>query len=293
MLPTLAVQHHHAHAAAVMAEHGLAGPVLAVALDGAGYGPDGTVWGGEILRVDGEEFERLGHLRQVRLPGGDRASEQPWRMAVSWLWAIDPEGGERRFGDILARWRPAEVGLILNMLRRGVNSPVTSSCGRLFDAAACLAGIRDRVSYEGQAAIELEQAFTPGEEAYRGEISRSGSLFVVDPGPMLTDLVEDVRRGAEPDVISRKFHNGLAGLWADALEEIRRETGLGQVVLSGGVFQNARLSTRLSRELSGRGFDVYRHRELPPNDACISLGQAWIGRKRLNGAGVGDKGNFI
>ena len=159
--PRLAVQHHHAHIASVMAERKLEGPVIGLALDGTGYGTDGTIWGGELLRVEGAGFERLGHFRHVLMPGGAKAIKEPWRMALSYLWSIDPAGVESSFADPLERWPANERKIILQMLAKRINSPVTSSCGRLFDAVAALCGIRKSVNYEGQAAIELEQAIVP------------------------------------------------------------------------------------------------------------------------------------
>ncbi len=194
-LPLLAVQHHHAHIASVMAERRLSGPVLGLALDGTGYGSDGTIWGGEILRVDGDRFDRLGHFRHVPLPGGDKAIKEPWRTAVSYLWSLDPQNAERTFADVLGRWQSKNVKIVLAMLDRSLNSPLTSSCGRLFDAVSALAGVRDVVTYEGQAAIELEQAIEPEEGSYTGDIARDEAGWIVDPFPMIREVVEDVRRG--------------------------------------------------------------------------------------------------
>ena len=284
--PRLAVQHHHAHIASVMAEQKLSGPVLGLALDGTGYGTDGTIWGGEILKVDGHLFERLGHFRQVPLPGGSRAIEEPWRMAVSYLWSIDPDHVERRFADILGRWPPKKLEVVLQMLRRGLNSPLTSSCGRLFDAVSSLAGIRDSVNYEGQAAIELEQAMLPEEGIYAGEARKEGKVWVIDPFPMVLEVVEDVRCGLARGIVSARFHNGLIRLLAETAEKVGAETGIGRMVLSGGVFQNATLVERMERELSRRGFEVWSHVEVPANDACISLGQAFIGARWLEANGL-------
>jgi len=169
--PRLAVQHHHAHIAAVMAERGLDGPVIGLALDGTGYGTDGAIWGGEVLEVHGARFARLGHFRHVLLPGGAKAIKEPWRMALSYLWSIDPENIETRFADLFATRPAGDRKIILQMLSRRLNSPVTSSCGRLFDAVAALCGIRETVSYEGQAAIELEQAIEPDSGFYEGKVS--------------------------------------------------------------------------------------------------------------------------
>ena len=276
-LPLLAVQHHHAHIASVMAERRLSGPVLGLALDGTGYGSDGTIWGGEVLRVDGDRFERLGHFRHVPLPGGDRAIKEPWRTAVSYLWSLDPENAERSFADVFDRWQSKNVKIVLAMLERNLNSPLTSSCGRLFDAVSALAGVRDVVTYEGQAAIELEQAIAPEEGSYTGDIARDEAAWIVDPFPMIREVVGDVRRGRPPGIISARFHNGLVALLSRVAEKVGAEAGLERLALSGGVFQNVYLLERLEKELERRGFEVLTHLEVPANDACISLGQAYIG----------------
>lgn len=280
-IPRMAVQHHHAHIASVMAEQRLLGPVLGFAMDGTGYGTDGTIWGGEILRVEGHSFQRLGHFRRAPLPGGGKAIKEPWRMAVSYLWSLDPAGCERHFEDIFKRWPRRSLGVVLQMLERGLNSPVTSSCGRLFDAVSSLAGVRDSVTYEGQAAIELEQAIIPEDGSYEGEVRKEGDLWVLDPFPMMLQVVEDVRRGRECGIISARFHNGLVGLLADAARKVSGETALKRIVLGGGVFQNAYLVERVERELMRSGLEVWSHVKVPANDACISLGQVHIGAQWL------------
>jgi hydrogenase maturation protein HypF len=286
-LTRLAVQHHHAHIASVMAERRLSGPVLGLALDGTGYGSDGSIWGGEVLRVDGDRFERLGHFRQVPLPGGEKAIKEPWRTAVSYLWSLDPHNADSSFADVLGRWQWKNVKIVLAMLDRGLNSPLTSSCGRLFDAVSALAGVRDVVTYEGQAAIELEQAIAPERGSYSGDITKDDAAWIVDPFPMIREVVEDVRRGKPPGIIAARFHNGLIALLAAAAEKVSTDTGLTRIVLSGGVFQNVYLLERLERELERKGFEVLTHLEVPANDACISLGQAYIGSHWLKGRTAG------
>ena len=283
-LPKLAVQHHHAHIAAVMAERGLDGPVVGLALDGTGFGTDGTIWGGEILRVDNSGFERIGHLRQVLLPGGARAIKEPWRTALSYLWSIDPKNVGRKYADILAAWPERDAKIVLQMLDRRLNCPVTSSCGRLFDAAAALCGIRGSINYEGQAAIELEQAIEPDEGIYEGKLESGPDLIMIDQLPIIQALIEDVRRGVPVGRIAARVHNGVVRILSRAALIAAEKTGLNRIALSGGVFQNAYLSQRLERELAGDGLEVYGHIEVPANDACISLGQAWIGGKKIAGA---------
>jgi len=280
-LPKLAVQHHHAHIAAVMAERGLEGPVLGLALDGTGFGTDGTIWGGEILRVDNLSFERLGHFRQVPLPGGAKAIQEPWRTALSYLWSIDPDKVDARYADLPAATPYRDVRIVLQMLSRRLNCPLTSSCGRLFDAAAALCGIRSSVNYEGQAAIELEQAIEPDEGFYRGRLVTGLDLILIDQFPIIEALMGDMRNKVPVGRIAARFHNGVGHILCEAAAAAAKRTGLNRVVLSGGVFQNAYLSERLERDLSKMGLEVYAHIELPANDACISLGQAWIGAQTL------------
>ena len=292
-IPVMAVQHHHAHIAAVMAEHGIERPVIGLALDGTGFGADGTIWGGEILRVDKSGFERLGHLRNVPLPGGAKAIKEPWRMALSYLWSIDPENVESSFADLSAAWPAREVKIISRMLSRGLNSPLTSSCGRLFDAASALCGVCSHASYEGQAAIEFEQTVEPDEGYYEGKIQiapqaaerpLAGEIpILIDQFPIIEALVEDVRRGVPTGKISARFHNGVVDILGRAVLAACARTGVSRVALSGGVFQNGHLSDRLEKDLSASGIAVFSHGEVPPNDACISLGQAWIGGQRLLG----------
>ncbi len=279
-LPKMAVQHHHAHIASVMAEHHLDRPLIGLALDGTGLGTDGTIWGGEVLMVDRTGFERLGHFRHVLLPGGEKAIKEPWRMALSYLWGIDPIAAEVRFADLMEKWPDRK--LVLQMLSKGINSPATSSCGRLFDAVAALCGVRESVNYEGQAAIELEQAIEPDGSFYEGEITeRESKPFILDPFPMIMGVVWDVRQGIPAGKISARFHNGIVRLLTKAAVIAASKCGIRQIALSGGVFQNAFLSARLEKELTGLGFEVYSNEKVPANDACISLGQAFVGSNTL------------
>ena len=275
-LPSLAVQHHHAHIASVYAERRLSGPILGLALDGTGYGGDGTIWGGEILQVAENHWERLGHLRQIPLPGGNMAAREPWRMALAYLWSLSPDHVEAEFADLLARWPAQRRQMILQLLRKRLQSPLTSSCGRLFDAMAALAGIRDVNVYEGQAAIEWEQILEEDPHAYSGSIWRADGIWIMDPLPMFAQAIPDIRSGMRPGLVSARFHNGLVALLADTVRQVAEITGLRRIALSGGVFQNAYLSSHLESRLRELDFEVYSHQELPPNDACIALGQAFV-----------------
>ncbi|HEY8505992.1 MAG TPA: carbamoyltransferase HypF, partial [Gemmataceae bacterium] len=280
----VAVQHHHAHVASCMAEHGLDEPVIGVAFDGTGYGPDGSVWGGEFLVGDYRRFRRAAHLRRVGMPGGEQAIREPWRMAVAHLL----DAGE----DLVLAGGPSGTALrtVGKMLERGLNSPMTSSAGRLFDAVAALAGVRRRVSYEGQAAMELEwhAADTAPDGAYpfgvdaphSGNGGVSPAPLVVDTRPLIRAVAEDVRRGGKMGRIARRFHSTLVDVIADVCGRVRQTTGLGVVVLSGGVFMNALLTQEVSARLGGEGFRVYRHRLVPPNDGGLSLGQLAVAARR-------------
>lgn len=282
-LPQLGVQHHHAHIAAVMAENHLVGPVLGLAMDGTGFGPDGTIWGGEILWVDGIHCRRLGRFRHVPLPGGAQAVREPWRMAVSYLWSLAPDDPWSLYPEFMARIPRRSVEVMLQMLRQRVNSPLTSSCGRLFDAVAALAGGRclERISYEGQAAIEFEQAILDDQGTYEAHIVREGELWILDPGPMIREVIADARRGTPAGILSARFHNGMVRLLTQAAAQAASENGLQRVALSGGVFQNAYLSAHLEDALRRMGLEVFVHTQLPANDACISLGQAFVAGRWL------------
>ncbi|HVS34897.1 MAG TPA: carbamoyltransferase HypF [Gemmataceae bacterium] len=278
----LAVQHHHAHLAACMAEHGLTAPVIGVAFDGTGYGTDGAVWGGEFLVGDCRNFRRAAHLRYVGLPGGDQAVREPWRMAVAHLADAGAD-----FGPLRARILLPELRVVDKMLERRFNTPPTSSVGRLFDAAASLAGVRDRVSYEGQAAVELEwlAETTPADGSYPFDLeAQSEAPLVVDVRPLIRAVVKDVQKGVGAAVIARRFHSTVADLIAGVCGRIRAETQLNTVVLSGGVFLNALLTREATARLQSDGFRVYRHRKVPPGDGGLSLGQLAVAAASSIGA---------
>jgi hydrogenase maturation protein HypF len=272
-LPIFAVQHHHAHIAAICAEHGVSEPVLGLALDGVGLGSDGQAWGGELLCVANENAQRMGHLAPLLMPGGDKAAREPWRMAAAVLHSSG------RAHEIATRF-PEQPGAatISAMLQRGVNCPATSSMGRLFDAAAGLLGVSASQSYEGQAAMLLEgMADRYGNIAplLRGfEISAAG---VLDFSPLLVTLsdCDDDAYGAAV------FHATLAEGLAVWVERTAVKNDLGSVVLGGGCFLNNVLSQALTQRLSARGLRVLTARQLPPNDGGISLGQAWIALHQL------------
>jgi len=265
-LPAIPVQHHHAHIAAVIAEHGAAGPVLGLALDGVGLGPDGGIWGGELLSVDGPSMRRLGHLRELRLPGGDRAAREPWRMAAAVLDALG------RRGEIALRFDQAGAATVAQMLDRGFNCPPTSSAGRWFDAAAGLLGVRAMSAFEGQAPMLLE-----------GLADRYGTVPPLDGGwridgaaldllPLAAELadLDDAPHGAA------LFHSTLVAALADWTTRAARDSGIATIAFGGGCFMNRILSSRLRDQLECTGLRVLEARQAPPNDGGLALGQAAV-----------------
>ncbi|MFO0950242.1 MAG: carbamoyltransferase HypF [Isosphaeraceae bacterium] len=272
-LDRLAVQHHHAHMASCMAENGLEGPVIGVTFDGAGFGADGTVWGGEFLVGGYEGFRRAAHLRTVALPGGDAAAREPWRMALAHLVDAGVENAR-----LVQRVDPKAFRLVRAVLDRPGLSPRTSSAGRLFDAVSCLAGLRDRVSYEGQAAVELEwrSAAAPGrdEGVYPFELADApGAPLVIDTRALVRAVSEEADRGLDARAVGRRFHSTLVEMIARVCLRLRAAEGLDTVVLSGGVFFNGLLAAEVPARLRREGFCVGVHRLVPPNDGGICLGQ--------------------
>ena len=275
-LPTIqsiGVQHHHAHVVSVMAEHELLGEVIGVALDGTGYGPDGTVWGGEIMVATRAEFERVGHFKQDRLPGGEKAIQEPWRMAASVAVAEGLE--DWLIGKIEKQSQPTFPPSIFPLIRSGFNSPLTSSAGRLFDAVAALLGLCDVVSYEAQAAIRLEAVADHSVTGHYPFDLRDG---VLDFGPTIRAVVAD-RQGV--GVIAARFHNTIVAGIVRACESVRAQRGLSRVALSGGVFQNEWILTRTLAGLRAVGFTVYSNTLVPPNDGGLALGQVAVASARI------------
>ncbi|MCU0722207.1 MAG: carbamoyltransferase HypF [Planctomycetes bacterium] len=281
-LPRIPVQHHHAHAAAVMAENGIAGPVIGVSLDGTGYGTDGTVWGGEFLAADLSGFRRAAHLEAVPMPGADAAAREGWRMAVSHLRRAFPAAGAGEIARFLPAAGPDRVETALRMIERNVNCALTSSAGRLFDAAAAIAGVALASTFEGQAAMEFEGAAAGGEgEAYPFAFREEDGVDAIDTAPLVRALALDAREGAGAGVLSRNFHRTLAEIVVRACERIRGREGTGRVALSGGCFQNEILLSACVAGLQGAGFRVFTHSQVPPNDGGIALGQAAVALAQL------------
>lgn len=282
--PVVRVQHHHAHIAAAMAEHGLDGtrPVIGVAFDGTGHGDDGAVWGGEFLCADYDRFTRFGHLAYVPLPGGDAAVRRPYRMALAHLRAAGID-----WSDDLActtACPPDELHVLERQLERGLNCVPTSSMGRLFDAVSSLAGVCHRAGYEAQAAVELEGAalHAPADDTtayafalHASQESRDGAVRA-DPAPVLAAIVGDLRVGVEPALVAARFHRGVTGLVHRMCARARERHGLDTVALTGGVFANTLLSSACAATLREDGFTVLRHHLVPPNDGGLALGQLMV-----------------
>jgi hydrogenase maturation protein HypF len=278
-LPLITVQHHHAHLAACMAENVLEGEVIGLIFDGTGYGSDGTVWGGEFLVGGYDGFRRAGHFRQVRLPGGDMAIREPWRMALAFLHAAIDEDVFVLEHPVTSHLSADEKIIFRAMLERGLNSPLTSSCGRLFDAVAALLNVRHTVSYDGQAAIELEALAEAvwDDRSYRYRVVSNDELpLQLDFLAMFPEILADIDAGTQSAVIARRFHITVASAAVNLCMRISNATGLDRIVLSGGVFQNRLLSEMVYSGLIKQGLQVFTHRLSPPNDGCIALGQAAI-----------------
>jgi hydrogenase maturation protein HypF len=299
----IGVQHHHAHIASCMAENHLAGRVIGFALDGTGYGTDGKIWGGEVLVADYEGFERAAHFEYVPLPGGAAAIREPWRMAVSFLahhFGREFLGPDSRTADVpfVRQLDRKKTDFLLRMMEHGVNSPMTSSCGRLFDAVAALVGIRQEVNYEAQAAIELEMAMaasefeTPAMEAlevqstaynlaYPMTLVEDGQNWILSTRRLFEALLDDLGRNVPVGMISRRFHNGLVEGLVELAILLRNKTTLNRVCLSGGTFHNVYLAQRLEARLSEAAFEVFTQKEVPSGDGGLSLGQAVVAAARF------------
>jgi hydrogenase maturation protein HypF len=296
----LAVQHHHAHLAACLAENGVEAPALGIVWDGTGYGTDATVWGGEFLLGDARGCERVAHLRPFRLPGGEAAIREPRRVALALLWeTLGPEALEDESLPVVSSFSRSERAVLARMLERGIQAPLTTSVGRLFDGVAALLGLSERVTFEGQAAMALEFAADPREPgAYAMEVAKASEIEpaegVVLPGagsgvlivnwrPMIGEVLSDLARGVPAGIIAARFHNALA-LGALTVAQMVREP---RVALSGGCFQNRRLTEKITEGLEHLGRVVLLHAQVPPNDGGISLGQIAVAAAQLRSEAEG------
>jgi hydrogenase maturation protein HypF len=288
-IQAVGVQHHHAHIASCMAENHVEGRVIGFALDGTGYGSDGQIWGGEVLVTGYDSFERMAHFEYVPLPGGSAAIQEPWRMAVSYL--------SHHFGRTFLNWQIPFVQqldlnkteLLLQMIHKGVNSPLTSSCGRLFDAVAALAGVRKQINYEAQAAIELEMTMdgSAPEQAYSLDLIRVEDRWIISTRRLFEAIVRDLAAAKSAPVISQRFHDGLIAVFVRLANLIRQRTWLEQVCLSGGTFHNKYLLENLMARLRAEGFEVFAQSEVPAGDGGLSLGQALVAAHKVKKAAAG------
>jgi hydrogenase maturation protein HypF len=275
-IPLIKVQHHYAHIASCMAEHGLDEDVIGVSMDGTGYGTDGNIWGSEFIFAGVKEFERYAHFDYVSMPGGDRAADEPWRMAVSYLYKYFGKSGAYDSFSCIEDREPDEINLVLEMIDRGINSPLSSGAGRLFDAVSAMLGLCTVSAFDSEAPIRLESAALPGiGEHYPYE---AGKILVF--AETLRAIMEDAEKKTAPGVISAKFHNTVAEAINNVCGMMRRESNIRKVLLSGGVFQNKYLLERVSSLLSLSKFEVYTNHKVPANDGGLSLGQLYAASGR-------------
>ena len=255
-----------------MAENEIEPPLLGISWDGTGYGTDGTIWGGEFFLITDTTVDRIAHLRPFRLPGGDKAVKEPRRTALGLLHEMSGDGVmERKWPATMDAFSSTELAALKTMLTKKLNSPLTSSAGRLFDAVASLVNLRQQIRFEGQAAMELEFAVdgVETEDHYHLPLVTRHPSSVLDWSPMIEAMLTDVQRGAETGYVSAKFHNGLV----EGIVAVARHSGQKRVILSGGCFQNRYLTERAVRRLQAEGFQPYWHQRVPPNDGGIALGQ--------------------
>ncbi|MBU0759392.1 MAG: hypothetical protein KKA34_03415 [Candidatus Omnitrophica bacterium] len=273
------IQHHEAHIASCVADNEVKGRVIGIAFDGTGLGSDGNIWGGEFFIGTTKKFRRAAHLKYIRMPGGEAAISEPWRMAFSYLYNIY---GKETGGLDLGFLDRMETGLLSQIIQKGINSPFTSSIGRLFDAVAAIIGIRGKVEYEGQAAIELEKKLKAvsyrlkAEDGYNFKYNVKDEVVVIDWAPVIKAVVRDLKNKKTKAEISAKFHNAVCYMVRDVCVLLRRKCRIRKVCLSGGVFQNRFLTACVRPLLEKENFKVYYHRRLPTHDGNIALGQAVI-----------------
>jgi len=280
------VQHHVAHVFSVAAEQHVRGPFIGVAWDGTGYGADGKIWGSEFFVIRGDTWRRAARLKYFALPGGDAASREIWRPALSLLKDVLGPDWREQTGDLFHRVAPEAVALAEKLMSKGINAPMTSGMGRLFDAVSFIAGLGPETTYEGQAPMELESlcSGTPA-KPYVFDIRKESGMLIIDPAKALTSALSE-RGPGRAKVIAERFHSGLALMLADAVSRISRDTGIKQVALSGGVFQNRTLLSLSMAGLERRGFKVFANEQVPANDGGIALGQVYYALNNFRQAGA-------
>lgn len=279
----VSVQHHHAHMVSCMAENGYSDKALGIILDGTGYGIDGNIWGGEVLSGDWNDFERLGHLEYIPMPGGDKAVHEPWRMGISYLYYTYGNGMYDLSLPVLQYRDVQTIDFLIRMIERGLNCPKTSSCGRLFDGVASILGIQMENRYEGQAAVEMEQLLNvePVTESYPFKLIYDASPVQIPIKPIIEGIVDDFVHKIPISIIAAKFHNTIAHAFFSIVNTLQKQLSISTIVLSGGCFQNVYLSNYLRTLCEDAGLNVLTHAQVPSNDGGISLGQAIIGGKRM------------
>ncbi len=273
------VQHHHAHTVSCMVDNGVSSPVIGVAFDGTGYGEDGNIWGGEFLVAGYRGYRRVGHLEYLPLPGGAAAIKKPYRTAIGYLITLLGEDALKQALPFLPAVDSAGIEIIKKQVGQGLNSPLTSSMGRLFDAVSALIGVRGEIDYEGQAAVELEMLAGDGiggGGGYPYSVTENNGMSVIQLRELFSAIIGELGRGVSPAVISARFHSSVAEMVAGVCRLVARATGIKQVTLSGGVFQNRLLLKMAIPLLEGAGLSVLTHRQVPTNDGGISLGQAVV-----------------
>lgn len=281
-IPVFKIQHHHAHIASCLAENGINEKVIGVAFDGTGYGIDGKVWGGEFLLADYMSFKRVAHLAYLPLPGGERAIQEPWRMALSYLASFSESKIEDLDLEVLHKRKDQEVEIILKLVRSRFNSPLTSSMGRLFDAVSALLGICEKSTFEGQAAMELETAMDGNTKDYYPFLyQQEEGCQTINPSPLIRGIISDLKENKSLGYISSKFHHSIVTMIVDICHTLRDEWGLNRVALSGGCFQNNYLLSQSIKKLMNTGFEVFYHQKIPSNDGGLALGQALIANEIL------------
>ncbi len=285
-LPIIQVQHHHAHVAACMAENGIMEPVLGIILDGTGYGLDQTIWGGEVLLCEKHTFRRVAHLETVPMPGGASAIQYPWKMALSWLLKTFGTEGLDIFNHIQPQaFDQHSAKIVQQALDQKILSPLTSSMGRLFDTVSALTGLCQSITYEGQAAIELENIAGDTHRKYSYHYIDK-DITIVQIQPMIHDIIKDIRSGIAVSEISGAFHTTIVDLLTDLCHHLKSKFEMDHVVLSGGVFQNKRLFSGLKTKLQEHGFYTYAHAKVPCNDGGLSLGQAYVAGLKVARVGL-------
>ena len=275
----IGIQHHHAHIVACMAEHFLEEEVIGVAFDGTGYGTDGKLWGGEFFVCNKEKFKRLAHLNYVALPGGEGAIREPWKMDISYLYDTFKEEYDAYVPKHL---QEKKHQIITEIIKKDINSPKASSIGRLFDAVAALLGFDAKITFQGEAAIDLENLCCRDDQSfYQYNISLEEGIYIIDCKLLIKSVAIEVISGIDRELIARRFHNTIIKFTIEVCEILRKEYNLSSVVLSGGVFQNEILLINIYKELIKRDFKVYIHEQIPANDEGISIGQMIIGNEIL------------